>query len=361
MIPAPIWRLAVVAALLPLAVAGCGKRGRPLPPEPNAPLAPSDVRLRQVGDLLLVSCTVPRVRGAKPSQALTRIELVRVEFPPGVEAGAEAAVFRRRGRIVSTMGGDPVEPGSRVALVDRVQREEGASLIDWTVRYAVRVRDRRGRASPLVASETIVPLDVPDRPRGLVGDAVADGIELRWEGCGEDGGMFHVYRGDGDGPLAEVPVDATPIETCTFVDGSVKVGALYRYVVHRLSTAETPYRESAPSNEIEVLAADRFAPATPTNLVAVQEGAAVRLFWDPGAERDLRGYRVERAVGEGAWERITPLPVADPLFLDPRVEVGQRIRYRVLAEDGASPPNESAPSDEVVLVVAADPAMGADR
>ena len=355
-------RGAVVAAVLAVTVAGCGKRGRPLPPEPSAPNAPTDVRLRQVGGTLLVACSVPRVRGEKPSQVLARVELVRVEFPPGVEAGTEASVFGRRGSVVTAVEGEQnVVPGSRVTLIDRVRREDGTSLVGWTVRYAVRVRDRRGRTSPLVATEMIVPMEVTDRPVGLAGEAVAAGISLAWDGCEEDGAMFQVYRAQGEGVIGEVPINAAPIDGCTMLDGSVKVGTVYRYAVHRLAVAEAPPRESAPSTEISVTAEDRFPPEPPKNLVAVQEGPAIRLFWDPGAERDLRGYRVEREVDEDGWSRITPVPVGDALFLDPDVRVGQRIRYRVIAEDGASPPNESAPSDVVVVLVAPDPMTGMDR
>ena len=106
---------------------------------------------------------------------------------------------------------------------------------------------------------------------------------------------------------------------------------------------------------MRVLAEDRFAPAPPTGLVAVQEGAAVRLFWNPGVERDLRGYRVYARAGGGEWRRLGPDPVLEPSLLDREVHAGDRIEYRVTAVDRSQPPNESAPGEIVEVGVVDDP------
>jgi hypothetical protein len=119
-----------------------------------------------------------------------------------------------------------------------------------------------------------------------------------------------------------------------------------------------PYRESASSPPVSVLAEDRRAPAPPANLVAVQEGAAVRLFWDPGPERDVAGYRVYRNTDAAVWLHVGPERVDRPLYLDGDVRPGQRLAYRVTALDQADPPNESRPSAEVELVVGIEPDEG---
>jgi hypothetical protein len=103
------------------------------------------------------------------------------------------------------------------------------------------------------------------------------------------------------------------------------------------------------------LTEDRFAPAPPRGLVTVQEGLAVRLFWDPNRERDLAGYRVFRKIEDGEWERIGPAVVSNALHLDADIDVGQRLAYRITAIDRADPPNESGPSEEKTLVVLAEP------
>jgi len=90
-------------------------------------------------------------------------------------------------------------------------------------------------------------------------------------------------------------------------------------------------------------------------LVTVQEGLAVRLFWDPNRERDLAGYRVYRRLEDDDWQLISPDTASNPLFLDNEIEIGQGLAYRVTAVDRADPPNESKPSEEKLLVVLAEP------
>lgn len=348
--------LAVVAATL--AAPACGKRGAPEPPEPRGPMSPTDVVVRRIGPDLVVACTVPARRGPRPSQDPLLVELLRVEVPPGVETTGQADIFQRRGEIVRTVGGlDGLTEGERVFFRDPVRSGDGTTLEGWSVRYAVRIRDRRGRTSTLAASESIVPADVPKAPTDLSAEGVAGGIALRWS-APPDGATFRVYRATGDGPIGETPVSDRPIEDTVWVDTSVVLGNAYRYVVRAIGESEGPLQESASSPEASALAEDRFAPEAPRGLVAVQEGTSVRLFWNPGSERDLAGYRVERSVDGETWVRPEGGEVIEARFLDDDVHVGDRVLYRVVAFDGASPPNESEPSEPVVIVVAADPTAG---
>ena len=127
------------------------------------------------------------------------------------------------------------------------------------------------------------------------------------------------------------------------------------YIVRVVLEEGSPLRESADSASYAVVAEDRFAPAPPQGLVVVQEGEAVRLFWNPNRERDLKGYRVYRRVDEGEWSQVGPEVVEQSLFLDRDVQVDRRLHYRVTSLDRADPPNESGPSESVELVVLAEP------
>jgi hypothetical protein len=119
------------------------------------------------------------------------------------------------------------------------------------------------------------------------------------------------------------------------------------------AAAGLPFRESVDSDTVTVVAQDRFPPAPPAGLVAVEEGGAMRLFWNPSPERDVVAYQVyRRAPGEDAWRPLGE-PVDQPLFLDPDVLRGAGpVGYRVTALDRAQPPNESAPSEAVEVVPA---------
>jgi hypothetical protein len=89
--------------------------------------------------------------------------------------------------------------------------------------------------------------------------------------------------------------------------------------------------------------------------VAVQEGRAVRLFWDPNRERDLGGYRVERRIDDGSWESIGSMKIEAPSFLDEDIRIDRPLSYRVLAIDRATPANVSGPSDVVRIQPVAEP------
>jgi hypothetical protein len=221
----------------------------------------------------------------------------------------------------------------------------------------VRVLDRRGRPSPLVVAKDLTTVAPVAAPRALTGQASADGVRLTWEAPDETpAATYNVYRGPADGRLSERPLNVQPLSSPDELDAGVEAGKTYQYVVRVVAAEGPPYRESASSNKVVVDASDRFPPAAPSGLVAVQEGSGVRLLWNPGPENDLEGYRIYRKLGDGEFARIGGEVVMQPSFLDPGVAPGTVATYRVTAIDRVVPPNESAPSAEVELRIVADPA-----
>jgi len=348
----------VVAVVLGGAVAaGCGKQGPPQPPEPRGPLPPRGVEARQVGDVVEVRFTAPEPRGERPAQRPVTAELVRVAYNPGITVPADPQAFRIRGTIVARIQQDEaLSPGDRLVLADRTLDDLSGGGDGWTLRYGVRVRDRRGRPSPLVVAPDVVAGAAPPVPTGLSAEATADGIRLAWHrGPEADGARFNVYRAVGQETMPERTLNPQPLTATDLLDSGVVVGRTYRYVVRSVAGERSPYRESASSREVVVVAEDRFAPARPGGLVAVQEGSAVRLFWNPNDERDLAGYRVWRREPTEDWRPIGADPVPEPQYLDRDVAPGRRLSYRVTAVDRANPPNESAPSEPVEVETVEDP------
>jgi hypothetical protein len=86
----------------------------------------------------------------------------------------------------------------------------------------------------------------------------------------------------------------------------------------------------------------------------VQEGSAVRLFWNPNEERDLGGYRIERSEQGQDWTRLGVAESAT--FLDREIGAAQQLNYRVLAFDRSEPPNVSGPSAETPIKIAREAA-----
>jgi len=260
------------------------------------------------------------------------------------------------------MDADPLPSGSRVRIRDdSLEAIDGSFPVGWTLRYGARVRDRRGRSSPLVVSRDLVPVEPPATPTSVTAVATAGGVQLKWVGPRSGGAgeetpaHFNVYRAGVGKELPETPVNAAPLEGTEFLDTRVQTGGSYVYVVRTVITEAPLPTESASSVAVEVRALDLFPPEAPAGLVVVQEGAGVRLFWKPNVERDLAGYRVYRRAGEGAWARVGPEPVGKPQYLDRAVRPGDVVSYRVTAIDRAEPPNESEPSEPTGLTVADDP------
>jgi hypothetical protein len=341
-------------------VLSCGKVGPLKPPAPRGPLQASGVEVRQVGNRVEIALTVPHARGIEPSQQVDRTEILRVAYPRGSTPPPDLDAFRVRGEVVASVSADYAKPGDRIVVDDPALPQLADVGIGWTLRYGVRVRDLRGRPSPLVVAVDLLTVQPVAAPRALTGQASADGVRLAWEAPdGVAAATYNVYRGSAKGVFSERPLNVQPLTTPDDLDATAESGQTYRYVVRTVAAAGPPYRESASSNTVVVDAADRFPPAPPAGLVAVQEGNAVRLLWNPGVERDLDGYRVYRALGDEAWTRIGGEVVRQPSFLDQGPPQGTVAHYRVTAIDRATPPNESAPSVAVELRVAADPGTGA--
>lgn len=340
----PAGRLTLVLLIAMLAPA-CGKKGAPLPPEPRGPLPPLAVRARQIGPEVEVNFDVPGARGSRPAQQPVRVELVRVHYGPGIEAPADPDVFRRRGEVVASAEGDPLPSGSRLSLIDRSVIGLPDNAEEHTLRYAIRVRDRRGRPSPLVVARDLVPLAPVAAPSALRAEPTADGVRLVWEAPeGQGPFRYNVYRSPPGEAHAESPLNSNPLADTEYLDSGAAVGVRHVYTVRVALADGLPRREGATSRPRAVLTEDRFAPAAPQGLVAVQEGAAVRLFWNPNRERDLAGYRLYRWLETGSWTRIGPDPIERPLYLDEDLREGQHPFYRVTGIDRATPPNEGPPS-----------------
>jgi hypothetical protein len=338
-----------------LAVA-CGKIGPLQPPAPRGPLPAQDVEARQIGDRVEIALTVPEPRGGGPSQAVQTTEVLRVAYPPGRTPPEEPDAIRVRGDVVLSVEAPYAKSGERLMLSDPSVSDLADRGIGWTLRYGVRVRDKRGRPSPLVVAKDLTTVKPVAAPRALSGQASADGVRLTWEAAeGATGATYNVYRGTLEGKISERPLNVQPLTTLDDLDTTIEAGKTYRYVVRAVAAEAPPYRESVSSNVAVVNASDRFAPAPPTGLVAVQEGKAVRLFWNPGPENDIDGYRVYRRSGDAGFAPVDKAIVRQPSFLDAGVVPGTVVLYRVTAVDRADVPNESAPSAEVEVRVAADP------
>jgi hypothetical protein len=340
--------IVTIAIAVLVLMAGCGKRGAALPPEPRGPFPPLDLELRQIGDQVQVTFDLPAPRSRdKLSQTLTAAFLVRVD-QTGSTDPPDPDRFRRRGQEIAAIdiqesGGNARRLFQDAALV----QDESVSKVWW---YGVRLEDRRGRSSPLAVAGSIQPVAFPNVPEEPQLEMTAEGVRLRWAT-----GNVNIYRAVLGNDAPRQPINHAPVAAGEYLDTTVTVGETYSYVLRTAAAGRNPFQESESSPAGVVHAVDLFPPAPPTRPVAVQEGAVVRLFWDPNTEKDLAGYRLYRKLQAGDWKMLQTGLIPGTSWIDPDVHTGDRILYRVTAVDLAEPVNESGYSEEVSILVALDP------
>ena len=133
------------------------------------------------------------------------------------------------------------------------------------------------------------------------------------------------------------------------------------YGTHTLRIERTGTKNTASTGRtIDIdsfIVADTRAPATPTGLTAVPEGAGARLNWTANTETDLTGYLIYRATGTStSYETLTDNPITTTTYLDPALTPGADYRYRIAAVDTSanqSPRTTDAPLTADVTAVGA--------
>jgi hypothetical protein len=215
-----------------------------------------------------------------------------------------------------------------------VMAEYDIPVAEWAgqdVAVGVRVIGGNGKESgwdflnlPIVAA--------PATPADVRAEATPEGVRLTWRG---DPGEYHVFRrATGEKDFTDVAKVSQP----EWVDRDAAFGTPYTYLVQRLVTVGTHVAQSELSQTFEITPEDRFAPAAPAGLRAIAAIQSVELAWDRSPEPDLAGYRVYRAVGDGAFEKLADISQL-PAYADRAVEAGKTYRYQVTAVDQAG--NES--------------------
>ncbi len=310
------------APLLPAVfyLAGCGYTGDPLPPLLHIPARVTDLTVMQRGSRLVVQFTLPALTTENSGlRGIGRVELRVGTAPNPFDEHAWAA----GAKLFNDLRTEP--PGA-------VKYETSSE--EWTGREvvaALKVFGENGRDagwSNFIALPVIAALG---QPRNLSGEATAAGVRLAWQGAAPEVRVFRQAEGE-QGFSAAATVKASE-----WVDTEVQYGKTYRYYALSVSGSA----ESAPSLQVAITPADRFPPAAPTGLAAVEGAGSIELAWERNTEPDFAGYRVYR--GADVIADLHP----SPTFGDRKIESGTRYRYSVSAVDKEG--NESAHSAEVEI------------
>jgi hypothetical protein len=383
----------IAATLLAAAVTagGCGKQGPPLPPLKNIPAPTKDLAVVQQGPRLLASLTYPTVTPAgtalggivtvevwstalpapggtaspvdarsfttlaKPLQKVTGADLtasttgsridIALPLPPVTAPAAPAAPGKGPATAPKTPAtGTPPAAGTAPATATAA-----AEPVPLATYFAVRTYGKNGERSDFSNIVPVVPKAPPPAPQQVTTTPRGDGIQVDWAPVAGTVAGYNVYRRGAQERSNGKPIHSGGTTEKSWLDTTAKFGQDYIYSVTALSQLQPPI-ESAIGSEHEVHYVDRFAPPSPTELVALAEAGRVRLVWRPSEADDVAGYIVYRREDEtGKLERVTAKPVESTEYLDTAVAAGKTYVYRVTAVDQAG--NESGPSNEVRAAV----------
>jgi hypothetical protein len=329
--------LPAAAALL---LAGCGYVGDPLPPLANIPARVSDLTAMQRGGRIIVQFTNP---------ALTT---EGHPIPPPLRVDLRAGTAGQFAEEQWAAGARQIPPGAMAGGCNKETGQEACPTAryeipaaDWTgkeVIFGVRAVAGNGKRSGWSNFAVVPVVTPPEKPGGMVPATTQQGVRLTWQARGTD---FRVFRKTGDGPLTPV----ANVQNSEWTDTATEFGKRYTYVVQSIVKLDNAKEaESELSDEASIVPRDIFPPAAPKGVQASSAPNSIELNWERNGEDDMAGYRVYRAEGNGALEKIADAS-AVPSYSDRRVEHGKIYRYAITAIDQAG--NESPRSAPIEVAM----------
>jgi hypothetical protein len=320
--------LAAAAALL---LTSCGYIGDPLPPLANVPPKVQDLAAIQRGSVIISHLSIPQL--TTESKPIPRPLTFDLRIGPNEGEHFDENEWASHARHIVT----PEITGPIATYEIPIREWIGKEVI-----LGVRITAANGKSSGW-SNFVIVPvIPAPAKPEGVTPAETAQGVHLTWRA---EGKSFRVLR-KSEG--SEYAVAAT-VESPEWTDTSAEFGKPYTYMVQTLAHLDNKKEaESDLSAEVSITPVDKFAPAVPAGVHANAAPASIELAWDRNAESDLAGYRVYRATGEGAFDKVAELtPI--PTWSDHAVEPGKTYRYALSAFDRVGNESERSPAVQITF------------
>jgi len=325
-------RLALLLCVV--ALAGCGKKGDPLPPGTHVPAPVRDFRAVARGPEVRLSWRAPAGNEAGGGLAdVASYLLYREDVAERLASECECRQWELFDTVDLEYPANAFVRGDRVEYILPLAGFERRDLFAFTVA----AKSHFDVASTMAPEQIVNLTPPPARVRGLVAAAGERTVRLSWRPSA-GAAAYRIYRFAPDARLPATPTTTVPAPP--YDDHTVRMGERYAYAVSAIGVGEPP-PESRPSEVVIAAPRDRTPPVAPSHLIAIPAPGEVRLSWT-GPNEKVAFYRVWRSAGIGEGRPIGRVPGERTTFTDTSVEPGGHYRYRVVAVDSAG--NESNPS-----------------
>lgn len=340
---------------LMIAIAGCGKRGAPVPPKERV-LQRVEISGYQRGSQVILSWQMP-VRNAPAGSTLniSRADVYRLAEPANAPLQLSEEEFANRSTLIAALKITDADFALKTLQYrDTLQFAGQAARLRYAIRFVNSSGQRAGFSNSLIIEPSS---KVAAGPTNLSARATQDFIILNWQPSetNVDGSTpvsllgYNIYRSLSETEPAKL-LNRTPILETEFKDEFFEFSRDYFYFVRAVSsgTLAEPV-ESSETNILKFRAVDTFAPSPPSAITVAASPITISIFFAVNPEKDVAGYKIYRTLDpqtpKAEWQLLTPELLKTNTFTDTRVESGKTYSYYITAIDNAG--NISEPSDVV--------------
>lgn len=340
-------RCAIVILLAP-AMWGCGLKAKPRPPEVLIPEAPTLIRAQAEAEGVRLSFTLPMRN--RDGSGLTDLEAIEVQRASMTTEDCPTCPtqYTTVARVRYEYPPGEILPSGRMSLVDKVQNP-------GLYRYRVLAVNAKGTKSNPSAPVRIFWDVPPSAPANLEAKPGDQRVDLRWEPVNQradakplppNSVFYQVFRAREGGEFGVVPLTSSPLEEPHFVDTAVQNGIEYSYRVRALRKVGEKLVAGPFSQVVRARPHRLEPPEPPQGLVGFPTSSGVRLVWEGGPGKGVKGYNVYRAESpEGPWTKINSEVLGVPFFDDLPPLRGRSYWYSVSTADDSDPPLEGKRSE----------------
>lgn len=236
--------LVIVSLALVAALSSCGKKG-PVRPKIDRQLeAPTEVTLKQQGNLFVLGWKIPTGSHDGSAEDLTGFVIKRLSY----NAVDGCPTCRTPDEEVAELSIRDPKPGQRIG--DRIYWRDFDIRPGTGYRYAI-VPVTFGSLEAPFATVHLAAQQAPPAPTGLQAESGDGQVALQWRAPELPEGVellgYNLYRRQAKRPFPMVPVNAKPLRETHLLDRGLDNGRAYEYRVSALVTSGDQQLESMAS------------------------------------------------------------------------------------------------------------------